>query len=286
MRQISTLSEWRAATEDIRQSGQRVGVIPTMGALHEGHRSLIQRAIDDGTTPCVTIFVNPRQFNDEVDLHAYPQPLDDDLARCREWGVAYVLTPTIQEMWPSYPQATATTVQVAGVTEEFEGAGRPGHFDGVASVVTKLFVVTGPSTAYFGEKDFQQLAMVRRLVLDMGFDIDIVGCPIVRDDKGLALSSRNARLSPTGRTAALAISRALKWAADTPRTVDEIDHHVRAALIQAGIDVAYVAVVNQETLQTDIVDGSARVLVAGIVEGVRLLDNAPVVIRKDDTTCC
>jgi pantoate--beta-alanine ligase len=286
MRQVVTLQEWREATDDIRRSGRRVGLIPTMGALHAGHRSLIQRAIDDGAVPCVTIFVNPRQFNDLADLHAYPQPLESDLRQCHEWGAEVVFTPAIDEMWPSFPHATATTVHVAGVTEEFEGAGRPGHFDGVASVVTKIFVVTGPSSAYFGEKDFQQLAMVRRLVSDVGFDIEIVGCPIVRDDDGLALSSRNARLSPAGRSAALAISRALNWAGDAPRTVDEIDRRVRATLTDAGIDVAYVAVVDSNTLQSDVVEGAARVLVAGTIEGVRLLDNAAVVIRKDDASCC
>ena len=248
MHHLRTLPEWRVATEEIRRSGRQVGLIPTMGALHEGHRSLIDRAIADGTVPCVTIFVNPRQFNDQADLQAYPQPLDDDLARCREWGVELVVTPSIHEMWPDYPLATATTVRVAGITDEFEGAGRPGHFDGVASVVTKIFAVTGPSTAYFGEKDFQQLVMVRRLVADLGFDVDVVGCPTVRDFDGLALSSRNRRLSAAGRTAALAIPRALEWASAEPRTSGEILREVNEALMRAGIAVAYVAVVDDVTM--------------------------------------
>ena len=286
MRHLRTLPEWRAATEEIRRSGRRVGLIPTMGALHEGHRSLIDRAIADGTVPCVTIFVNPRQFNDQADLQAYPQPLDDDLARCREWGVEVVVTPSIHAMWPDYPLATATTVRVAGITDEFEGAGRPGHFDGVASVVTKIFAVTGPSTAYFGEKDFQQLVMVRRLVADLGFDVDVVGCPTVRDFDGLALSSRNRRLSTAGRTAALAIPRALEWASAEPRTSGEILREVNEALMRAGIAVAYVAIVDYVTMAPYDGVGAARVIVAGTIEGVRLLDNAVVVLQRGDETCC
>jgi len=255
-----------------------------MGALHEGHGSLIRRAVADGAIPIVTIFVNPRQFNDAKDLAAYPRDEAADLANCEAWGAAAVVTPSVHEMWPTTPATTATTVSVAGVTELYEGAGRPGHFDGVASVVTKLFAITGPARAYFGEKDFQQLAMVRRLNEDLSLGMTIVGCPIVRDDDGLALSSRNVQLDSEGRQIALGFSRALREVAGTTRTAREVRAIVRDALESSGIEVAYAEVVEPLLLNpiNEQYEGVARVLLAGVVQGVRLIDNGDVTIVSSE----
>jgi len=278
--QIHTIEEWRAYAAQLRSDGQTVGLVPTMGALHEGHGSLIRRAVADGAIPIVTIFVNPRQFNDAKDLAAYPRDEAADLANCEAWGAAAVVTPSVHEMWPTTPATTATTVSVAGVTELYEGAGRPGHFDGVASVVTKLFAITGPARAYFGEKDFQQLAMVRRLNEDLSLGMTIVGCPIVRDDDGLALSSRNVQLDSEGRQIALGFSRALREVAGTTRTAREVRAIVRDALESSGIEVAYAEVVEPLLLNpiNEQYEGVARVLLAGVVQGVRLIDNGDVTI--------
>ena len=280
MIQIHTIEEWRAYAAQLRSDGQTVGLVPTMGALHEGHGSLVRRAVADGAVPIVTIFVNPRQFNDAKDLAAYPRDEAADLANCEAWGAVAVVTPSVREMWPTTPATTATTVSVTGVTEHFEGAGRPGHFDGVASVVTKLFAITGPARAYFGEKDFQQLAMVRRLNDDLSLGMTIVGCPIVRDNDGLALSSRNVQLDGEGRRVALGFSRALRAVAGTTRTAREVRAIVRDALESSGIEVAYAEVVEPLLLNpiNEQYEGVARVLLAGVVQGVRLIDNGDVTI--------
>ncbi|MCX6508188.1 MAG: pantoate--beta-alanine ligase [Actinobacteria bacterium] len=284
MIQIHTIEEWRDYAAQLRSAGQTVGLVPTMGALHEGHGSLVRRAVADGAVPIVTIFVNPRQFNDAQDLAAYPRDEAADLANCEAWGAAAVVTPSVHEMWPTSPATTATTVSVTGVTELFEGEGRPGHFDGVASVVTKLFAITGPARAYFGEKDFQQLAMVRRLNEDLSLSMTIVSCPIVRDEDGLALSSRNVQLDGEGRRVALGFSRALRAVADRPRTARDVRAVVRTALESSGIAVAYAEVV--EPLLLDPIgnqhEGTARVLLAGVVQGVRLIDNGDVTIVSSE----
>lgn len=282
MEHLTSIADWRRFAQTTREAGRRVGLVPTMGALHAGHRSLVQRALDDGAVPLLTIFVNPRQFNDAADLAAYPDELALDLERCREWGVAGVATPSVAEMWPSYPAPTATTVHVSGVTEHFEGAGRPGHFDGVASVVTKIFAITGVATAYFGEKDFQQLAMVRQLNEELSLGLEVVGCPIVREDSGLALSSRNVRLTATGRERALAISRAITWAGHDTRSLREIEARVRSMIEEAGGDVAYASVVDADTISPFVGSGAARLLVAAVFDGVRLLDNGPVVVCEKE----
>lgn len=284
MIQIHTIEEWRAYAAKLRSGGQTVGLVPTMGALHEGHGSLVRRAVADGAVPIVTIFVNPRQFNDAQDLAAYPRDEAADLANCEAWGAAAVVTPSVHEMWPTTPATTATTVSVAGVTELFEGAGRPGHFDGVASVVAKLFAITGPARAYFGEKDFQQLAMVRRLNEDLSLGMTIVGCPIVRDEDGLALSSRNVQLDAEGRRVALGFSRALRAVAGATRTARDVRTIVRAALESSGIEVAYAEVVEPLLLNPidDHYEGTARVLLAGVVQGVRLIDNGDVTIVSSE----
>jgi pantoate--beta-alanine ligase len=255
-----------------------------MGALHQGHVSLFRAAKAASDVVIATIFVNPRQFADENDLAHYPRTLEHDRALALECGVDCLVTPTLDEMWPDYPECTPTTVAVKGIGDVFEGADRPGHFDGVASVVAKLFAVTGPSSAFFGEKDFQQLAVVRQLVRDVGFDVEVVGCPIVRDEDGLALSSRNVRLSTEARRRALGLSRALSYVASTSARASTMRAAMRTILDDAGVDVAYAEVVDPRTLRPtgDDESGPRRALVAGFVDGVRLIDNGPVSVAGEN----
>ena len=261
-----------------------------MGALHAGHESLIEAAKQRCDVVIVTIFVNPRQFDGALDLAAYPRTQEADLATCERLGADFVVTPALGEMWPNYPAPTATTVSVAGISETFEGAQRPGHFDGVASVVAKIFAVTGECTAFFGEKDFQQLAVIRQMVRDLALAVTVMGCPIVRDDDGLALSSRNARLSIDGRRRALGLSRALGLLAESPAlNAEDARALMNNTLLEDGVEVAYAEVVNELTLEPfrRNEQGQARAIIAGIVDGVRLLDNGPVtIVSAPGVTCC
>ncbi|MDE3064272.1 MAG: pantoate--beta-alanine ligase [Acidobacteriota bacterium] len=280
MQRLGDVASWRAFARRQRASGRRVGLVPTMGALHEGHLSLFAAARGNGDVVLATSFLNPRQFSDAADLAAYPRDAARDAALAEPWVDALV-EPSLAEMWPEYPAATATTVSVAGLGDVLEGEGRPGHFAGVASVVTKLLAVTGPCRAYFGEKDYQQLIVVRRLVRDLAFDAEVVGCPIVRDAEGLAISSRNVRLSPDGRARALGLSRAVAAAAARAVPASEMRAAMRAILESSGVAVAYCEVVDPLTLAPsgDDESGERRALVAGVVEGVRLIDNGPVALR-------
>ena len=255
-----------------------------MGALHAGHASLFRRARDHGDVVLATIFVNPRQFNDASDLRAYPRTPDADAAMARENGVDCLIEPMLDEMWPDYPAPTPTTISVRGVSDGLEGKGRPGHFDGVASVVGKLFAITGPCRAYFGEKDFQQIAVVRQMVRDLGLDVTVVGCPIVRDDDGLALSSRNRLLTGAARQRAVGLSIAITEAARQSRIASEHRALMRSIMESHGIDVAYAEVVDPITLAMtrDDEHGERRALVAGVIDGVRLIDNGPVTVQGGD----
>lgn len=281
MERLSTLEAWREFAKSQRASGRVVGLVPTMGALHAGHASLFETARERGDLVLATIFVNPRQFNDANDLRAYPRTPELDQRAALEHGVDCLVEPTLEEMWPDYPKETPTTVTVRGVSDILEGAGRPGHFDGVASVVTKLFAVTGECRAYFGEKDYQQIAVIRQMVRDLALDVEVVSCPIVRDVDGLALSSRNARLSDDARARATAFSRALARASEAPATASSLRSVMREVLEGADIDVAYAEVVDPVTLvpTKDDEAGERRALLAGLVDGVRLIDNAPVVVQ-------
>ncbi|NNN08077.1 MAG: pantoate--beta-alanine ligase [Acidimicrobiaceae bacterium] len=278
MERLRTLASWREFAQSTRDAGRRVALVPTMGALHDGHASLVRRARENGDVVMLTSFVNPRQFNDTGDLSRYPHTpvLDADLAR--DSGVDALVTPTLEEMWPDYPADTLTTVSVRGLGDVLEGVERPGHFDGVASVVAKLFVLSGPCRAYFGEKDFQQLVVVRRMVRDLSFPVEVVGCPTMREPSGLALSSRNSRLSATGRERATALFRALRVARESTAHVSERRALMTEVLRAANVEVAYADIVDVDTLRP-LSDGDlrpARALVAGFVEGVRLIDNAVI----------
>jgi pantoate--beta-alanine ligase len=267
-------AEARKICDAERAQGGRVGFVPTMGALHEGHRSVIRRAQAECTFVVVSIFVNPTQFGPHEDLAAYPRTLDDDLRACDEEGAALVFHPEPEELYPAEPR---TTIHVSGLTETMEGAHRPGHFDGVALVCMKLFNIVGPCTAYFGEKDAQQLRVIRQVVRDLDLPVEITGCPTVRDDDGLALSSRNAYLSPEDRRRALALPRALHAERSSRRTA-EVIADIRKELEAGGIeDVDYVEVVDPETLRpVEMIDRPVLVCAAVRVGRTRLIDNVRV----------
>jgi pantoate--beta-alanine ligase len=272
-----TLSATSASTEAARAKDRTVGFVPTMGAFHEGHRSLISRAGNDRDFVVVSIFVNPLQFGDPADLAAYPRDEERDLELARELGVDVVFAPPVEEMYPvGEPE---TTVDPGPVAERFEGASRPGHFRGVATVLAKLFHAVGPSAAYFGEKDAQQLAVVRRVVADLSFPVEVVVCPTVREADGLAMSSRNARLSPEQREAAGCLFLALSEAAELARSGERDTAKLVAAMAreigatpQARLD--YAAVVDDDTFEElGTVDRPARAIVAARFGDVRLIDN-------------
>ena len=261
----SRRAEVRKICEAERAAGTRVGFVPTMGALHDGHRSLIHRARAENAFVVVSIFVNPAQFGPHEDLDAYPRTLDEDLRLCDADGVDLVFHPDSDEV---YPEPSHTTIHVGGLTDTMEGAHRPGHFDGVCLVCTKLFDIVGPCTAYFGQKDAQQLCVIRQLVRDLDLPVDIVGCETIRDADGLALSSRNAHLSPEERARALALPRALRAIADGA-SVDE------ARDLLHEVEVDYLEMVDPDTLEPTT---RRPALVCGAVRvgKTRLIDNVTV----------
>lgn len=270
------IREVREHVREARMQGRRIGFVPTMGALHAGHVSLIRAARADGGFVVVSIFVNPSQFDDGRDLDAYPRPLEDDLEVCTREGVDLVFAPEMQEMYPDGPK---TTVRVPGMSETMCGAFRPGHFDGVCTVVAKLFAIVQPDVAYFGEKDAQQLAIVRRMAADLNLPVEVRGCPLIRDTDGLAISSRNVYLSEGERRRALALSRALLEARDAvgggERDAGKLADAVRRQLADAeGVETEYVAVVDPDTLE-DLECVAENVLVAAAVRvgTTRLIDN-------------
>ncbi len=269
-----------------RAAGRTVGLVPTMGALHPGHASLIRRSAAECDVTAVTVFVNPLQFAAGEDLSRYPRDLAADLEIAGEAGAAVVFAPPVEEMFPG--GRSATTVHVAGLSEGLEGASRPGHFDGVATVVARLFNLAGPVRAYFGEKDFQQLAVVRRMVADLGLPVAVVGCRTVRDHDGVAWSSRNGYLSAGERAAAPVLVRALDEGA---RVIGDHGrrhaHEVRKlmARIVAAEPLAlldYAEVVDADTLvPLDVVSPGTevRLVLAAWVGGTRLIDNVGVTVR-------
>ncbi len=281
MQALSRKSEFRDHLETVRALGRTVGLVPTMGALHEGHLSLLRAAANDCDVVALTIFVNPLQFGAGEDLDAYPRPLERDLELAEAAGADVVFTPTTDEM---YPQVTLTNVHVDRLTSSMEGASRPTHFDGVTTVVTKLFNIAGPCRAYFGEKDFQQLAVVRRMVADLDQPVVIVGCPIVRENDGLAMSSRNLYLSSTEREAATVINRALRAGAAMIEAGESdpsvVESHMASIIDAEPLAVLdYAVVVNPESLLTPdrLVSGTTvRLLMVAQMGTTRLLDNLGV----------
>ena len=277
MQTIRALADLREATAAWRAEGARVALVPTMGALHAGHMALIEAARRPGTRVVASIFVNPKQFGAGEDLSRYPRKEMADLRMLAEAGCDLAWLPSADEM---YPPDFATRVSVSGVGDGFDGAARPGHFDGVATVVAKLLNQVGPDTAYFGEKDFQQLAVVRRMVADLDFGAEIVGVPTQREDDGLALSSRNIYLDDDERARAIALPRALGVAAraiargaDVAGAIED----ARTTLTGAGFVVDYVALADAETLAADPAPVRPRRLLAAARMGTtRLIDNIAI----------
>jgi len=277
MEVIRAIPMARKACDATRSAGRSVGYVPTMGAFHDGHVSLMRRARDERDAVAVSIFVNPLQFGPGEDLSRYPRDEERDLSMAGELGMDVVFAPSVDEMYPAgHPEVT---VDPGPLGDRLEGAVRPGHFRGVAMVVAKLFNIVGSSTAYFGEKDAQQLAVVRRMVRDLSLPIEVVGCPTVREPDGLATSSRNAYLSPDQREAAGCLFLALSEAAEMAQSGERDAATLVAAMAreigatpEARID--YAAVVDEETFEdVGTIAGPARALVAARFGETRLIDN-------------
>jgi pantoate--beta-alanine ligase len=301
-RRVTTVAEMRRACAAERAAGRRVGLVPTMGALHEGHLANVRLAAEVADTVIVSVFVNPRQFDRPDDLSGYPRDLAGDEAQLAALGPAspaIVFAPDVTEVYPTDP---AVTVTVTGLTDRLCGATRPGHFDGVATVVTKLFNMTTPDVAVFGRKDFQQLQVIRRLVADLDLPVEIVAAPTVREHDGVAMSSRNRRLAPDDREAARALPQALRAAVGLARRERDAGRRPSAGMLEeavtatlgaaSAIQIDYVEVLDPETLAPP--DGSGRgeeaetgqeqllVALAAHVGPVRLIDNVVVGDAQDE----
>ncbi|WP_114227187.1 MULTISPECIES: pantoate--beta-alanine ligase [Sphingomonas] len=275
MQIIRSIAELRSVRRDLAGT---LALVPTMGALHEGHLTLVREGKARADQVAASIFVNPLQFGPTEDLSRYPRQEAADLALLEREGCDLVWLPTPDVL---YPSGFATTVSVAGVSERWDGAARPGHFSGVATVVAKLLIACAPQVALFGEKDFQQLAVISRMVADLGLPVEVVGVPTVRDPDGLALSSRNAYLSPEQRAQALALPRALQQAAGrigAGEVVADVVDEAKAALLGAGFaSVDYVALVDADSLEPlDSAGGHMRLLAAATLGTTRLIDNLAV----------
>ena len=273
---VHTIKDLQAALEALRAQGKTVGLVPTMGALHAGHASLVKRCVAENDATVVSVFVNPTQFNDKNDLAKYPRTLDADCSLLEACGATFAFAPSVEEM---YPEPDTRHFSYAPLDTVMEGAFRPGHFNGVCQVVSKLFDIVKPDRAYFGEKDFQQLAIIREMVRQMHFPLEIVGCPIVREEDGLALSSRNMRLSAEERQQALHISKTLFESRDyaATHTVAETQRFVEDSIAAvSGLRLEYFELVDGDTLQkianwedTDYAVGCITVFCGE----VRLIDN-------------
>jgi len=276
MRTVRTVADLRAALRDARRAERTIGLVPTMGALHDGHLSLVRAARAENDVVVVSLFVNPTQFNEAADLDAYPRDEARDAAAAAAEGADLLFAPSADEV---YPPGFATTVHVAGLTEHLEGEHRGiAHFEGVATVVCKLLNMAQPDVAYFGQKDAQQAAVIRRLVRDLDIPVRIAVQPTVREPDGLALSSRNVHLKGADRERALALRRALDAAAETVAAGERDPHAVeragRAAMARLGVEAEYVALVCPDDLRpVERVDGDVLVAVAARVGPTRLIDN-------------
>ena len=276
MKIVHTINELQSELSALTAQGKMVGLVPTMGALHAGHASLVKRCVKENDVTVVSVFVNPTQFNDKNDLIKYPRTLDADCKLLEANGCSYVFAPSVEEM---YPQPDTRQFSFAPLDTVMEGAFRPGHFNGVAQIVSKLFYAVKPNRAYFGEKDFQQLAIIREMTKQLNFDIEIVGCPIVREVDGLALSSRNSLLSAEEREIALKISQTLfksrTFAADhsVSETIRFVEESIAA---EQGLRLEYFKIVDGYTLQ-DLKDWADTNYAVGCITvfcgQVRLIDN-------------
>lgn len=276
MKIIDTIKDLRLLLDESRAAGKSVGLVPTMGALHAGHASLVERAVKENDVVVVSVFVNPTQFNDKNDLKNYPRTLDADCALLERIGATVAFAPSVEEM---YPEEDTRQFSFAPLDTVMEGACRPGHFNGVAQIVSKLFYAVEPDRAYFGEKDFQQLAIIREMVRQLGMELEIVGCPIVREEDGLAMSSRNTLLSEDERERALTISSTLFASADFAKinTLAATKAFVEDMINDTpGLELEYYQIVDGNTLQ-EIGKWSDSDYVVGCIAlfcgNVRLIDN-------------
>lgn len=281
---VTTVAACREILAPRRRSGDRIGLVPTMGALHEGHLSLVEIAAGASDVVVVSVFVNPTQFGPGEDYERYPRDLDRDVRLASERGAAIVFAPSVEEM---YPEPSLTRITLDGIADRYEGAARPGHLDGVLTVVSKLFHIVQPDVAVFGRKDAQQATAVRRMVRDLDMPVEIVVAPTIRESDGLAASSRNAYLDDGERQRARAIHRALSRAASL---VD--DGETRASRLEAamgdvlghepGIEIEYAAIVDRDTFEAvDRVDDSSLAVIAARVGPTRLIDNVPLESTDD-----
>lgn len=274
---VTTTAALRACVAAARRQGRSIGLVPTMGALHAGHLSLVDASVGECSFTVVTIFVNPMQFGPQEDFHRYPRDLGADLAALAGHGADLVFAPQVEEI---YPPGHATRVEMRGVAEPLEGRCRPGHFSGVATVVLKLFNIATPDVAYFGQKDYQQSLVVRRLAADLDLPIAIRVCPIVREPDGLALSSRNRYLSTAEREQALTLSQSLRLAADLVAAGQRDAAHVLARMrelfaVAPQVRLDYLVLVDPETLaEVRAITGPTLAAVAAQVGSTRLIDNA------------
>ena len=283
MQIITTKESLQQAVAACKQAGQTVGLVPTMGALHAGHASLVHRAVAENDICIVSVFVNPTQFNNKEDLAKYPRNIERDAELLRGIGAHFVFAPTPEEMYTAEEMNSTFSFDFNGLDQVMEGKMRPGHFNGVVQVVSRLFYLTQPDKAYFGEKDYQQLAIIHHMVERSSLagtfgSLQIVGCPIVREDSGLALSSRNERLSPAEKETALGISRtlfeSLKWAKEAGATVKEVEQRVVDAINAIdGLEVEYYEIVDQSTLLPTDTFSHAIGCVTVYCGPVRLIDN-------------
>ncbi len=277
-RLVTTVAEYRGTCDELRREGHRLGLVPTLGALHHAHQALMRFAREQADRVIVSIFVNPTQFGPGEDFERYPRDLPGDLAACEAAGVDLVFAPEKREM---YPAGEATRVHVSRLTEAWCGAVRPGHFEGVATVVTKLFAATGPSISVFGRKDYQQLQVIRRLTEDLLLPVSVIEHPTLRDPDGLATSSRNRYLGATERARALALPRALALVCDAfaagEREASRLSGLLSTALANADLDLQYAALVDSRDLRPvsngEISPGQVAVLLAARVGATRLIDN-------------
>lgn len=280
---IRTVEQVRVAVRAARLSGQSIGLVPTMGALHEGHLNLIRRARRETGFMVVSIFVNPAQFGPQEDLSRYPRPFDQDVALCRQEEVDVVFAPDANTI---YPHGFASFVEVDGLSQRMEGAFRPGHFRGVATVVLKLFNIVAPDVAYFGQKDAQQARVIQQTVHDLNVPVEIRVCPIVREPDGLALSSRNVYLSADERQRALVLSRSLRTAKELidsgERDANSVRQKMRSVLESAqDVKPDYAELVDPITFEpVQQIAGSVLAVVAARVGNTRLIDNLPIEVRE------
>jgi pantoate--beta-alanine ligase len=287
MRTVRSVAELRSALAAPRRAGRVIGLVPTMGAFHEGHLSMIRRARDECDEVVVSLFVNPAQFNETADLAAYPRDEQRDAELAGQAGVHYLFAPTPEEM---YPRRFATTVSVGRVTEQLEGVHRGrGHFDGVATVVCKLLNIVSPDVAYFGQKDAQQALMIERLVEDLDIPVRIEICPIAREPDGLAMSSRNVLLSPAERLGAASLHRALRAIQDAVDAGERDPAAARARalaeLTSSQLDLDYLELVSPDTLAPlQRLDGDALAVVAARIGATRLIDNEAININRGVAT--